>query len=251
MKRLVIILISFLSFNLMAAENYEVVIDSANQKYANGQYEKAIQSYQDVLKSGYVAPALYFNLGNAYYKTNDLPHAILYYERAHRLAPNDDEINFNLNLARSQILDKIDTVPQFFLTRWWHALRGTMKADSWGYLSLATFAIFLLLFGIYLFSRLLTLKKITFWLGSIFFVIAVLSFLMGHKQSELLNTKDQAIIMNPTVTVKSSPDMSGTELFMLHEGTKVSVEDSLGEWREIRISNGNKGWIRESDYALI
>jgi len=235
----------------MAAENYEVVIDSANQKYANGQYEKAIQSYQDVLKSGYVAPALYFNLGNAYYKTNDLPHAILYYERAHRLAPNDDEINFNLNLARSQILDKIDTVPQFFLTRWWHALRGTMKADSWGYLSLATFAIFLLLFGIYLFSRLLTLKKITFWLGSIFFVIAVLSFLMGHKQSELLNTKDQAIIMNPTVTVKSSPDMSGTELFMLHEGTKVSVEDSLGEWREIRISNGNKGWIRESDYALI
>ena len=240
-----------MSFNLMAAENYQVKIDSANQQYANGQYEKAILSYQQVLKSGNVAPALYFNLGNAYYKTNDLPNAILYYERAHRLAPNDDEINFNLNLARSQIIDKIDTVPQFFLTRWWHPLRGTMRADSWGYLSLVTFTVFLLLFGIYLFSRLLTLKKITFWLGTIFFIIAVLSFFMGHKQSELLNAKNQAIIMSPAVTVKSSPDMSGTELFMLHEGTKVSVEDSLGEWREIRISNGNKGWIRESDYTVI
>jgi hypothetical protein len=137
------------------------------------------------------------------------------------------------------------------MTRWWNAIRGSMSADNWGYMSLVAFALFLLLFGLYLFSRLLTVKKITFWLGTILFVVSVLSFIMGHKQSELLNAKSQAIIMSPSVTVKSSPDMSGTELFMLHEGTKVSVEDSLGEWREIRISNGNKGWIRESDYTVI
>ena len=235
----------------MAADNYQVLLDSANQEYANARYEKAIQSYLDVIQAGYVAPELYFNLGNAYYKTNDISHAILYYERAHQLSPNDDEINFNLNLARSQIIDKIDTVPQFFMTRWWNAIRGSMSADNWGYMSLVAFALFLLLFGLYLFSRLLTVKKITFWLGTILFVVSVLSFIMGHKQSELLNAKSQAIIMSPSVTVKSSPDMSGTELFMLHEGTKVSVEDSLGEWREIRISNGNKGWIRESDYTVI
>ncbi len=235
----------------MAADNYQVLLDSANQEYANARYEKAIQSYLDVIQAGYVASELYFNLGNAYYKTNDMSHAILYYERAHQLSPNDDEINFNLNLARSQIIDKIDTVPQFFMTRWWNAIRGSMSADNWGYMSLVAFALFLLLFGLYLFSRLLTVKKITFWLGTILFVVSVLSFIMGHKQSELLNAKSQAIIMSPSVTVKSSPDMSGTELFMLHEGTKVSVEDSLGEWREIRISNGNKGWIRESDYTVI
>lgn len=249
-KRILIALLSL--FSLLCWGN-DTIQDFAqgNELYRKGQFEKAIGVYERILDSGYEAPELYFNLGNAYYKSHRIPNAILNYEKARKLKPNDDEINFNLELARSRIVDKIHALPEFFLLTWYRSFVQLFPASEWADWSMISFALALLLAGIYLFSARINVRKIAFWLGALFLVVSTIDFAVSQQAMHRQVSHREAIVMSPTVTVRSSPDETGNELFILHEGTKVITGDSVGDWSEVQISDGNKGWLRSADLAAI
>jgi tetratricopeptide (TPR) repeat protein len=226
-------------------------IGLANEQYRKGEFENAISSYEKIIESGLSAPELYYNLGNAYYRTHRIPLAILNYERAKKFNPNDEEINFNLELARSRIIDKINNLPEFFLLSWLKKLVHIFSCNQWAVISMISFFITLCLAAFFLFSSRRWIKQFAFWTGILLVLITVSSFTVSQQQKHKLSLHNDAIILTPAITVRSSPDETGTELFTLHEGSKVRIGDSIGEWLEIRISDGNKGWIKASDLIRI
>ncbi len=227
------------------------LVQKGNAYYLKGNYDEAISAYKSVLNQGYEAVGLYYNLGNAYYKLHDIPHAILYYERARLLDPTDEDVNFNLAKARTYVVDKLDVVPEFIIYRWFRTAINIMPSNSWAVISLVAFILLMVLLLVYFFTGSIILKRLSFWTSLFFLLIAVVTFTFSYKRKQFMVNNNGAVIMAPTVTVKGSPNDSGTNLFILHEGTTVNVTDSLGNWNEIKISNGNQGWIQKSDLERI
>ena len=249
MKSLLTIL-ACLSSCLMVVEARDLqdILRAGNQHYLDGEYEMAVQAYQSIIDSGYASAELYYNLGNAYYKSHDITMALVNYERARILKPNDAEIQHNLDIAREFVVDRIEVLPEFFLRRAYAGFVKIFDADIWAVISVVVFGLALGLFLVYFFVKRLLLRKVCFWTGSLFILVAAATFLFALKQDNLVNRHNQAIILTPSVTIKSSPDEdSGTDLFLLHEGTKVTVSDELGDWREVVLSDGNSGWLKKSD----
>jgi len=232
-------------------QDWQFRISLAEESYKDGNYPEAISRYKSIADSGFVSGELLYNIGNACYKNRDIPSAILYYERASRYLPHDEDIRFNLELARSNTQDKIDTLNPFFLKVWIFWVRDLMSESAWGRLNI----VFLFLtLGALLTFLLSGWPEVRKWSISVFFLsffIFLLSLWMGILQKNNLQRTDEAIVFSPSVTVKSSPDDSGTNLFVLHEGTKVLILDQIGDWREIRLSDGNKGWIRITELEII
>jgi tetratricopeptide (TPR) repeat protein len=233
------------------AQQADSLFAMANAAYSSSNYLQAIEMYQQILDQGHESAELYFNLGNAYYKENYLPKAILYYEKAKLLDPADDAISFNLQLANAYKVDQIESIPDVFVKKWIRTASMWMPASLWGYVSVALFALFAAFSITYLFSGRPGVKKTSFILGILVFLLSSFAFAFGHKRWRIQTRHDTAIIMAPSINIKSSPDDSGTDLFVLHEGTKVGIEDELGEWAEIRIADGNKGWIKKSELEVI
>ncbi len=252
MRKTILILSALLYLFLMPVTAQEDQrFAKANELYTQGKFEEATKAYEEILRTGVESPELYYNLGNAYYKSGLLPQAILNYERAKLLAPRDQDIEYNLQLARSQTIDKIDKVGEFFLKTWIRALRNKADSDTWAYMSIAFFVMVIAMLFLFYFSSTATLKKAGFFMGILFLFLFIFSFSFSRQQKQKLVNRDYAIIFAPTVNVKSSPDASGTEIFVLHEGTKVKVIDELGEWRQIELSDGSKGWINASTIEII
>lgn len=227
------------------------MVDSANKHYMEGEYRQAIQLYQQVLNKGIEAPGIYYNLGNAYYKTHQLAPAILNYERALLRNPSNEDIQYNLKLARSQIPDKIEKIPEFFINQWVKNLIDTFSSDTWAVISMIAFALFLVLFSLYLYSQRIQVKKSSFWISMLAVAIAIASFTFSYKQKQEVMNSKQAIVFASKVTVKSSPAESGTDLFVIHEGAKVFIADQMSEWYEIRLADGSQGWLRKKTVEAI
>jgi len=251
MKLLCNIIILNLFFSNLFAFQPDSLIKTGNNLYAKGIYNLAINAYEQIVDSGYQASELFFNLGNAYYKSNNIPYAILNFERAKLLDPFDDDIEHNLALANAYVVDKIDVIPEFFLNRWLRNFSSITSSDIWAICSISAFIIFLLFFMGYLFFYRLGLKKVSFWLCLLLFFISLSSFYLSLKRKQFLTLNNSAVIITPTLTVKSSPNESGNDLFIIHEGTIVNIEDTISDWNQIKIGNGNKGWIRRSDLIKI
>jgi tetratricopeptide (TPR) repeat protein len=232
-------------------DNQDVIFRKANQLYSEGNYEEAVDLYNYILASGYHSASIYYNLGNAFYRSGKIPSAILNYERALLLAPGDEDIRFNLDLARVQIRDRIEEVPDFFINRWWKGARDTLNFRSWAIVSAVTFITTLIFLTVFLLVSKVIMKKLFFWLAVSLFFISVISFTVGLDQRNYVKNHNSAIIFSPVVSVKSSPDFNSADLFVLHEGTKVSVEDSIGDWRAVRLSDGNKGWLHKDGLEMI
>ncbi|MFV0366685.1 MAG: tetratricopeptide repeat protein [Mangrovibacterium sp.] len=234
-----------------SASAQEALLDSANQNYINQNYNKAIEQYLEVLSGDKVSAELYYNLGNAYYKKGDYTQSILNYERAKRLAPNDEDIQFNLNMANAHIVDDIQPLPQVFFVDWWHGLINTFTVNEWAWVSCVSFLLFLIGFCIYLFSSTSRNKRLGFTFGVLSVLISILSFNFAASHKKELNKHRQAIIIQPTVTVKSSPSEGGTSLFIIHEGLKVEIREELGDWLEVRLDDGNQGWLQANSLERI
>ncbi len=250
-KRIVLIIITANIFFSLFAFNPDSLVQAGNRYYVSNDYQKAADTYQIVIDSGFVAPELYFNLGNSYYRMNNYALAILNFERALLLAPANKDIKFNLELANAHVVDKIDIIPEFFLKRWLRDLTKIATSNTWAMLSMSAFVLFLILLMIYLFSANRFIKQLSFYTFIITFIISVVCFAFSAERKKMLTERQNAIIVAPSVTAKSSPDEYGTNLFILHEGTKVEVVDSVDLWNEIKISNGNKGWIQKSAFERI
>lgn len=219
------------------------LFEKGNRLYAKAQYQQAVQTYQQVLNDGYSSAAVYFNTGNAYYKLDDMAPAILYYEKARKLAPNDKDINVNIQLANLKISDKIEPQPDFFVARWWHNFILVLPAGTLSAISGLFFLTGFLLLVAYLFLRVLILKKTCFYTGIIVIFIGLVGIFMANRQVAYFNTHHQAIIFSNAVTVKGSPDVNAKPLFVIHEGTKVDINQKNGNWIAIELPNGNSGWI--------
>ena len=251
MKRLIPTLLLFLLILNVSAQNGKAILQKANEAYTNGKYTEAIQDYKQILSQKMQSAELYYNLGNAYYKTADYTHAIINYERAKLLAPGDNDIQFNLKLANQHVVDAIQPLPQLFLFHWWNELTNLMTVDSWATLSIISFILLLLLAAAFFFTGRAPVKRISFWLGLLMIVISIFSFNFAARQKSRQTRHNYAIVTQPSITVKSSPSGSGTKLFLIHEGLKVQLKDSLGSWKEIQMADGNQGWLPDSAIVRI
>ena len=249
-----IILLGFSGITALGAEvpaRADSLVVAGNQYYMDREYEKAIDCYTRVVEMGYSASSLYFNLGNAWYKQGNFPKAILYYEKARLLDPVDEDIRQNLAIANSRIVDKIENIPEFFLKRWISGLAVLLSPDQWALISLLVFALSLSAFFLYMFTNSYGLKKFGFTIGVILVALSLTGILFMNKRKQLIRHSHGAIIIAPVVNVKSSPDEQGTSVFVLHEGTRVVLMDSVQQWKEVKIPDGNKGWIQDRDLAKI
>lgn len=235
----------------LAAYSQDSLLVKANQQYADGNYTQAIELYQQILNGNLRSAELYYNLGNALYKTGQFTRAILNYERAKLLAPNDEDIRFNLEIANQHVVDAIVPLPKVFFVRWWTNLSNKFSADNWAKINVVTFILTLILAGLFFFGSSPRVKRATFWTGILVAAICLFSYNFASRQKKQMTGHRFAIITQPRVTVKSSPSEGGTDLFLIHEGLKVEINDSLGTWNEIRLADGNQGWLPDSSLEKI
>lgn len=225
------------------AASPETLWDAANTAYINGRYAEAAAGYERILAEGLYSAKLYYNLANALFKSGETGRAILFYHRALRLDPGNEDMRYNLHVAEQATKDRIEAVPEFFLRTWLRALRHTLSGTAWSVLSLVALAAMLALVLFYLLARRMVLRKTGFYgmLAALLVFVVATAFAVAQRR-ELLDART-AIVTASAAVVKSSPDGGATDLFVLHEGTPVRITGSLGDWREIVIADGNKGWI--------
>jgi len=227
----------------LSAQTSGDVFTHANELYRAGKYSEASKEYERIIKQGVASAEVYFNLGNAYYRNEQLAHAILCYERAALLHPNDPDIEHNLKLSYLKTIDRIEPVPDMFLIQWMRAAGAWISPET---VKLVFMVAWIFLFGalagMFLLLRQDVLRslRIVFFLSLLF---VLLSALMMWMQSFRETSKDKAIITNQTVTAKSSPDEKSLDAFVIHEGVKVKLTDAVGSWIKITLADGKVGWI--------
>lgn len=236
-------------FNIQANENFELI--KAEEAYAASDYDKALEIYKSVLDKGYESADLYYNVANCFYRKGELAPSILNYERALRIDPSHEDAKHNLSLAESKTVDNIDTLGRVFLVDWWNSFSNLTSADSWAFISIVLFIITLVSLSVYIFVRKIWVRKLGFSVAVIALFFTIISFCSAYTRYNVETSKNQAIVFSQTVTIKSSPDNSGNNLFILHEGTKVNIKSRLGEWVEIITSDGNTGWLPANAIEVI
>ena len=234
MRRLTFIMSLFICSQSFSSEQ---VFELANKQYVNENYSLAISLYDSILTSGLESSELYFNLGNCHYKTNDWANAIWHYEKSLQLDNNEKTIH-NLELAKLKIIDRIEPLPQLFYKKWWNHLIQTLSTQVWQILTLFGIG---LIFTLQLISQFTSLKSKL--ITKIFSAIAVIILLITQTSYHNNFNKKEAIILSETITVKSAASSNSTNKFTLHSGSKVEIIDIIGDWINIKIANGNSGWI--------
>jgi tetratricopeptide (TPR) repeat protein len=227
------------------------ILQAANEAYAKSDFTKAIEWYEAALKENGESAAVYYNLGNSYYKVNKIAPSILNYERALLLEPGNGDVRFNLEIAKLKTVDKIESVGEFFLVSWYHSIEDSLSTDNWSLFSIVCFILLIGCLFFFFFSRKILIKQLGFYAGVCLLVLVVFGNIFACNQKKSLTQRDSAIIFVPTTTIKSSPADSGTDLFILHEGTKVKLKNKIGAWNEIETADGNVGWIKSNEIAVI
>ncbi|MDR1878300.1 MAG: tetratricopeptide repeat protein [Bacteroidales bacterium] len=223
--------------------------DKANAAYNQKEYDKAVVLYEKLVEEGYTGAILYYNLGNACFKDNQLAKALLWYERALRLDPGNEDIRHNIAFANQQTTDKTEVQPDFFLKTGFNAIRDLFPLKVWTILSIVLLAVACICIA---FMLILSRWRMgLFCTSCVLILFTVLSILFAGLQLHNRNRNDEAIVMRKILTVKSTPDASGTDLFTIHEGIKVRITDKAGNWIEVRLPQGDKGWIPQDAAEVI
>ncbi len=251
MKAQITLMITFLVPLMTWGQDMKSLFDQANEAYNRSEYTHAIDLYQEILSTDNVSAKVYYNLGNAYFKDNQLGKSILNYERALQLDPADTDIQYNLRLARSKTVDKEEERLFLFYEVWWKSLYMMQSSDGWAITAVVFILLFFIFTGLYLFIRTRSAKKISFYIALILLLFSVFSIVFAQKQYNILTDNSHAIVMNPRVTVKSSPSAQSPDLFLIHEGTKLTIRSAINEWYEIQLPDGNIGWIRQESIEKI
>lgn len=218
----------------------------ADSAYRIADYEQAAELYEEVLASGFASPDLYYNLGNTYYRLDRFGLAILNYERALRLRPGMSDARDNLALANSHTVDRIAELPRLFVVNWYIALITRISPSSWRVITLLFFILCLAAVTVIILSRNVTLRKSALAVAIAAAVLFILSQLLMIASTSHFNARAEAIVMEPSVTVKSSPEHQSADKLILHEGTKVTISESLSGWHKITLSDGTTGWCESS-----
>lgn len=254
MKKIAIIILTILVSTLCfasAPESVNKMKKDADVAYSKNNYSTAIQLYENILKGGESAE-VYYNLGNSYYKNNQIAKSILNYERALLLEPYNSDVRNNLEIARGKTLDKANPTTEFFFVTWAKALGNQLSADGWAKLGIVCFILFLGAVFFYVFSKYITVKKIGFIAGLVLLGFTVLCNVYAFAQKNGLVNRSTAIVMSHSVIVRSTPSETGTKLFEIHDGHKVTIKDNtMSAWKDIQLEDGKEGWVHTSDIEVI
>ena len=236
-------ILALLFLTAATASSGAVTKQSADEAYKTGNYQKAIEDYQQLLKEG-PAATLYYNLGNAYFRTDNITQAIIAYERALVLDPGDNDTRYNLEFARSKTIDKVTPESEMFFFSWYRSLVKLCSVDGWARLAVISVILVLLLVLLYLFAPRLILRQIGFYGAVLFLLLFAVSNLFAWQQKRYHDQHRAAVVTAPSVSVHKTPGANGSEAFVLHEGTHVNINDTtIRQWYGIRLDDGREGWL--------
>jgi tetratricopeptide (TPR) repeat protein len=220
-----------------------VYLQQANEFYQKNQFEDAIALYTKVLDLQFESVTLYYNLGNAYFKNGENARAMLWLERARRLDPNNEDIIHNIAFVQQKLIDKIELLPELFIVKWWNACSGLLTGNQWAILSIVACSLFALCFLFILLIRISWIRSTSIFVAFFALFLTIFSVIFAKKETTRYIQYPEGIIMQHVINVKSTPNEKGSDLFVIHSGLKVGITDQLNEWVEIRLPNGEKGWI--------
>lgn len=249
MKSRILILVALLTFVLNGFGND--LLKSAEQAYDSKKYKSAIESYEKLITDGYKSYQLYYNLGNSYYRNNQLGKAIYAYEMARKINPNDDDVRINLGIASSKTVDKIDAKENFFISAVKTNLLSSLSTTSWAWVTVVSLLLAAILFFVFIDSPVLLIKRVAFLVSCVFIIGFVVTYFLGYSALEAKIENKFAIITTREVKIMNEPTLSATAKFSLHEGTKIRVVENNGDWILIKLDNGNEGWVKVSDVGII
>jgi len=236
---LMLMMTTFLSANAITKKN-------ADDEYKKGNYQQAIKDYEDLLKKG-ASVSLYYNLGNAYYRTDNITRAIINYERALLLSPGDGDIRFNLQMARSKTIDKITPKSEMFFVTWYKSLVNLMSVDSWAHCAIVSLSLALVLALLYLFAHGIRLRKVGFFGAAFFVVVFLLSNIFAYEQKQILTRRTGAVIISPSAALKKTPVANSENSAIVHEGSRVEIlDDTMKGWKQVELEDGREGWLQAS-----
>ena len=227
------------------------LMQQANSLYKEGQYQNAVDLYNEILDSGYESEAVFFNLGNAYFRLDNLGYAIVNYEKALKLAPDDEDINYNLLIANARTVDKIKELPKLFIVEWWEVLVTSLSINNWLVITVFFYYILLLTIAGYFLIRKFRLQRfLAYWGIANIIIVILLSGLLFARINREAST-DYGVLLESTITVKQSPNEKSSDVFVIHEGIKFAIEDRLDNWAKIKLADGKVGWLPENTFAKI
>lgn len=247
----VILLLSFSLISPVLALDVDETMNKANQLYRDNDFAAAIDEYEKLISEGYAGSSLYYNLGNAYYRIGKLGYAILYYEKALKLSPNDDDVKHNLALANIRAVDKIDTLPKFFLFEWWESFLAFFSLQVWIVITLLIYLLLSIVIALYFFAGHIIHQRISFFSGAAVLIVLLISVSVVAVKLNRENKRLEAVIIEKSVVVKLSPDDHGKDGFVIHEGLKILLEDEIDNWCKIRLPDGKVGWVDLKTLAII
>ena len=237
------LLILFLFSATTFADQANQLFEKANDAYQSKKYSEAIGLYEQLIEKEYQSPELEYNLGNSYFRQNELGRAILHYERALLLSPNDADVSHNLEYARSQLTDEFSRLPQFFLTKLWENMRLSMSATAWGITAIIIWWAGMIGLGIWLFGKSRSQKKKGFFYGLVALFISLLPLSLALSRANIDEDSRHAILLKKEAALRSAPEINGTEIVTIHEGLKIKLLDEIGGWWQVELPDGEKGWL--------
>lgn len=221
----------------------ESYFSDGNEAYEKGDYQLAVEIYNQILKDGFTSWELYYNLANAYYRLDEIGQSIINYKRALRLAPNKKIIKDNLTLARSKTSDNIEQLPQPFLKQWTHSFVSITTLHGWRTMLVIVLFLFCASLTVFFIAHNYRLRKTMFIISALLLIITFLSAINAAISVNNVTNNNEAVIIAPMTVVKSSPDPKSVDKFILHEGTEITISDTQDEWWQIYIADGKTGWI--------
>lgn len=252
MKRVLFTISMFcFSLNLVFADQANAIFEQANDAYQEKKYQKSIELYEQLLTDGYQSPELEYNLGNAYFRENELGHAILHFERGALLNPGDDDIRHNLDFARAQQVDDFSLLPKFIISQLWNDVQLKMSANAWGITALLFWWAGMAGLGIWLFGKSRPQKKKGFFWGLVALALSLLPLSLALSRANFDDHSRHAIVLAEEAAIRSAPDANGTEILTIHEGLKVKLLDEISGWWQVELPDGEKGWLNGENMERI
>jgi len=249
--RIIVLILVILLFVNLRAQDFNGLFKDANKAYRVQAFDEAIELYMKILSEGYHSKEVYFNLGNCYFRLNRIGEAILYYEKALKIDPQDNDIQYNLELANLRIIDRIELPPQFLLFQWWDNLKLFFSIDQLTRLIALFFFAAIMSLILWLFVKRYRVRRWFLIFSVLFGLFTIFSvYILIVRVSEYNNLR-QAIVLPYTVTVMSAPDENSTDVFLLHEGVKVHLDEQRGQWVKISLPDGKSGWLKSDNLGII
>ena len=233
------------------ATQNQALFDRATTAYNEGDYKKAVENYLEILENGKHSAELYFNLGNSYYKLNEIAPSIYYYEKALLLRPNDGEIKNNLAYSQNMTLDAIEQMPETGLSKIKKSTTGFLSFDQWARVAVVFLILFVLLYIAFYYFRYSSRKRIAFIASIVSLAVAIVSVVFAFIQYGDFKADRPAIVFSDEAIIKSEPNERRREVFTLHEGTKVNVLEELNNYHKIQIADGKTGWVPKESIKLL